>query len=159
MLILIRYLLSFKVYDNGRGADDTNNVCAQLSVQKPRIFFQAYINLKLRIHKDKYCSCQNLIQIETPCKKSTAEQIRVSLSFVCLFTCLFFKLYPRLLKNVVIQDSVHYIREFSMLNFCCSSKNFSASCDLAANILYLDVDVFGTKAASIHLLYWYFLHY
>jgi hypothetical protein len=64
------------------------------------------------------------------------------------------KFCPSVLDTVGLQVPAQYIIEFSMFNVCCSSKNCpSARCVSAANVVCRDIDVFGTKTASLnHIL-------
>jgi hypothetical protein len=52
------------------------------------------------------------------------------------------------LKTLGLRVLTRYIRAFSMFNVCFASKNCPTKCTSVANVVYRDVDVFGTKTVS-----------
>lgn len=55
---------------------------------------------------------------------------------------------------LVLRVSAGYISDYSLFNICCSSKNCTfARCASAADVVHMDIDVFGNKLFILILFY------
>jgi hypothetical protein len=74
-------------------------------------------------------------------------------AFLLIQVCFRSELYPPFLETIGTPVPAQYISELSMFNICFSNKYCpSARFASADNVVYRDVDVFGTKTVSLNLI-------